>query len=136
MSEPPSWLNSLVDVIAECMEPHNTMGPLAFRWGNENDHWEITVYPTPAELIGGSTDGAVVSPGFSLDVHELSTVFEELVDVHWQAHAFGPHDPEGQHVSFEGVYDGHTIYLQVLSEAPEDEEPGFKVDLTKNTGKP
>ena len=126
MAEPPNWLESLVDVIAECMEPHNVMGPLAFRWRNENDHWEITVYPTPAELIGGAEDGAVVSPGFSLDVQNLSTLFEELVDVRWQAQAFGPNDHLGQHISVEGVYYGHEIYLQVLSEAPDDEEPGFK----------
>ncbi len=109
---------------------------MAFRWRQEEDQWQIMVYPTLGELIGGADDGALVSPGFSLDVQELTTAFEELVDVHWQAQALGPHDQQGRHISIEGVYDGHQVYLQVLSDAPEDEEPGFKVDLTKRTREP
>ena len=136
MSKPTAWIESLIDIVANCMEPHNELGPLAYRWRNEDDHWEIWVYPTPAELVGGAADGAVVSPGFSLDVQELSTAFEDLKDVRWQAQPFGPHDQEGQNLSFEGVYDGHGVWLLVLSQAPGDEEPGFTVDLTRRKEKP
>ena len=90
MSQPPAWMESLIDIVANCMEPHSQLGPLAYRWRNEGGYWEMWVYPAPAELVGGAEDGAVVSPGFSLDVQELSSAFEELEDVHWQAHAFGP----------------------------------------------
>ena len=136
MSKPPAWLESLVDAVANCMEPHNELGPLAYRWRSEDDHWEMVVYPAPAELVGGAADGAVVSPGFSLDIQELSTAFEEIEDIHWQAQPLGPHDQEGQHLSFEGVYGGHDVWLLVLSEAPGDEEPAFKVDLTRRTERP
>lgn len=125
MSKPPVCMESLIDIVANSMEPHNELGRLGYRWGNEDGFWEISVYPTPAELVGGAEDGAVVFPGFSLDVQELSTAFEELVDVHWRAQLFGPHDQEGQNLSLEGVYDGHDVWLLVLSEAPDDEEPGF-----------
>ena len=37
---------------------------------------------------------------------------------------------------FEGVYGGHDVWLLVLSEAPGDEEPAFKVDLTRRTERP
>ena len=30
----------------------------------------------------------------------------------------------------EGVYQGHDVYLTVLSEAPADEEPSLKLDTT------
>ena len=136
MSEAPAWMESLIDLVGGCMDAHSGLGPLAFRWRQEEDQWDIMVYPTRGELIGGADDGALVSPGFSFDVQELTTAFEELVDVRWQAQALGPHDQEGQHLSIEGVYDGHQVYLQVLSDAPEDEEPGFKVDLTKRTREP
>lgn len=136
MSEAPAWMESLIDLVAGCMETHSEAGPLAFRWRQEEDQWHIMVYPTLGELIGGADDGALVFPGFSLDIQELTTAFEELVDVHWRAQALGSHDQEGRHVSIEGVYDGHQVYLQVLSDAPEDEEPGFKVDLTKGTREP
>jgi hypothetical protein len=111
-------------------------GPLAFRWGSDDDFWEVKVYCTPGEAVGGAEDGAVLVPGFSLDLMELMSVFEELTDARWRTHSFGPHDQEGPHISVEGVYQGHHVYLQVLAEAPEDEEPGFKVDLSGPQGHP
>jgi len=77
-----------------------------------------------------------VSPGFSLDLQELWSAFEELADVNWCAHAFGPHDSEGPHISIEGVYQGHHVFLRVLSEAPYDEEPGLKLDSSGKAEKP
>ena len=105
--------------------------PLAFRWGEDEGFWDVMVYCSPGEAVGGAEDGAVLVPGFSLDLRELMSVFEKLTEVHWRSQSFGPHDHEGAHVSLEGVYQGHHVYLQILAEAPEDEEPGFKVDLTK-----
>jgi hypothetical protein len=129
MAEAPQWLAPLVDAVGTCMEAHCACGPLAFRWRSEDDFWEVKVYCTPGEAVGGAEDGAVLVPGFSLDLMELMAVFEELTDARWRAHSLGPHDQEGPHISVEGVYQGHHVYLQVLAEAPEDEEPGFKVDL-------
>jgi len=131
MTEAPHWLTSLVDIVGGCMESHSPQGPLAFHWGEEEGFWEVTVYSTPGEVVGGADDGAIVVPGFSLDVQELMSAFEELIDVHWCSQPFGPHDDAGQHISIEGVYQGHEVYLRVLAEAPSDEEPGFKVDLSR-----
>lgn len=127
---PPAWMNSLVDVVFGCIEAHNPMGPLGFRFRKEEDIWEIVVYPTPVELTGGVMDGTVVSPGFSMDLQQLSSAFDCVDETHWCAHGFGPHDPEGPHISIEGIYQGHNISLQVLAEAPDDEEPGIKLDTS------
>ena len=129
MAEAPPWLTSLVDAVGNCTEVHCACGPLAFRWGSEEDVWDVRVYYTPGEAIGGAEDGAILVPGFSLDLVALMATFEELTDACWRAHSFGPHDQEGPHISVEGVYQGHHVYLKVLAEAPEDEEPGFRVDF-------
>jgi hypothetical protein len=102
---------------------------LAFRWGSEEDFWNVRVYYAPGEAIGGAEDGAILVPGFSLDLMALMSVFEELTDACWCAHSFGPHDQEGPRISIEGMYQGNHVYLQVLAEAPDDEEPGFRVDF-------
>ncbi len=129
MAEAPQWLTSLIDAVGNCMEAHCASGPLGFCWRQEDDFWEISVYSTPGEIVGGAQDGAVIVPGFSLDMQGLMAAFEKVADLHWIAQSFGPHDNLGPHVSIEGVYQGHEVWLQVLAEAPEDEEPGFKVDL-------
>jgi hypothetical protein len=123
-------MESLVDKVSECMEPHNVMGPLGYRWQEEDQFWTISVYPLPVELVGGDVDGEIVSPGFSLDLQELMSAFKELEDFHWCAHAFSPYDLDGPHISFEGMYQGHHIYLEILSDAPEDEEPGLELDIS------
>lgn len=129
MAEAPQWLMSLVDTVGNCMEAHCAMGPLAFRWREEEGFWDIAVYSTVGEVVGGAEDGAVIVPGFSLDVRELMSAFDELTDVHWCSQPLGPHDYRSPHISIEGTYQGHEVYLEVLGEAPEDEGPGFKVDL-------
>ncbi len=130
MSQTPAWMKALVDVVSGCMEVHTVMGPLGFRWGEEDQFWEVIVYPTPIELVGGAADGELVSPGFSLNLQELWCSFDEVTDVNWCAYDFGPHDPDGPYISIEGVYQGHHVYLKVVSEAPNDEEPGLRLDAT------
>jgi hypothetical protein len=36
----------------------------------------------------------------------------------------------GQHISIEGTYQGHLVWLRVLAEAPDDEEPGLTLDTS------
>jgi hypothetical protein len=89
--------------------------------------WEIDLYPTPVELVGGAVDGAIVSPGFSVDLIELQALFETIEAVNWNTH--GHHGSEPAFISVEGEYQGREVYLRVLSAAPEDEDPGLKVKI-------
>lgn len=131
MAYAPQWLTALVHSVANHIEPHAELGPLAFCWGEEEGFWEVTVYPTPGEVIGGASDGTLIVPGFSLDVQNLMLSFDRVIDVSWCSHPFGPYDNTGQHISIEGVFQGHEVHLQILAEAPEYEEPGFTVALSK-----
>jgi hypothetical protein len=58
--ELPDWLNVLLDLVAECLEFQSPAGPLGVRWGQDQDAWEVTIYPTPVELVGGASDGELV----------------------------------------------------------------------------
>lgn len=130
VQHPPAWMETLVDVVAECLDAHSPMGPLGFRYLEEDAHGELVIYPTPGELVGGADDSTVVVPGFALDLHALLAAFERVTALLWCAHGFGPHDPEGPCVSLEGLYQGHPVWLRVLAEPPEDEEPGLQLDTS------
>ncbi len=125
----PAWIDSLVDVVSECVEPHDVMGPMGFRYREEDGFWEIAVYPCLVELRGGDADGDVVSPGFSLGLEPLCSAFDEVVSFHWQPHGLGPFDAADAYIGLEGRYQGHEVWLRVLAEAPEDEEPAVEVDV-------
>jgi hypothetical protein len=61
------------------------MGPLGLRYAEEDGFWELTVYPTPVELVGGARDGAVVAPWFSLDLEQLRAAFAPVTALSWNA---------------------------------------------------
>ncbi len=125
----PVWMSSLIDVVYNCIEAHSSMGPLGFYYNQEGDFWEIIARPTSVELIGGALDGEIVITGFSLDLHELSSAFERVSAINWRAHSFGPYDLDGPHISIEGIYQGHNVFLRVLSDPADDEEPGLQLDM-------
>ncbi len=123
-----AWLDELVEAVAGCMEAGSPMGPLGIRYGEDDGMWLIDLYPTPVELIGGAVDGEVVAPVFSLDIEQLRGMFDRIDAVAWQSLGFLA--GEGPHVSVEGVYQGHEVFIQVPAYAPEEEEPGMKLDTT------
>jgi hypothetical protein len=126
-AEPGDWLDQLVDQIADLMTLDSPAGPLGYRYGEEDDFWQIAVYLTPVELVGGADDGEVVLPGFQLDLLGLRDVFDEIEDFGWDG--LGLCNGDGPLIWVEGVYQGHEVYVTVLAQAPEDEEPGRKIDV-------
>jgi len=125
------WIEALAEIVAGCIEAHSPMGPMKWAYLEKDEGMgELVVYPTPVELIGGEDDGTIVFTGFSLDLHELLAAFESVTDLHWYAHGLGPYDNDGPHVSLEGVYQGHEVWLRVLSDPPEDVEPGLQFDTS------
>ena len=131
-SDAPDWAYGLVEVVAGHMESMSGPSPLGFYYREDEGAWEIAVYPKPVELVGGAEDGEIVAPGFLLDVEGLRGLFDRIDVLQWQSMGFP--SGEGPHVSIEGVYQGHEVYLQVLAYAPEDEEPGMKLDTARPTG--
>lgn len=125
MAQHPDWLEALLDVVAGSIESHGPQDTLGFRYGEDGGMWEVLVYPTPVELVGGELDGAIVSPGFSMDIEEVRSVLDRVVAVQWLASDLS----EGSEVLIEGVYEGHKVVLRILAEAPEDEAPGMQVDV-------
>jgi hypothetical protein len=116
----------LVDAIGECIVADGPLGPIAVRYREEEGCWEIEMYPRPVELVGGAADGALVDPGYSLDLLQLHNVFEAVSDLTWNT--CGDLDGEPPYVSAEGMYQGRQVFLRLLAAAPEeDEEPGMKI---------
>jgi hypothetical protein len=128
------WLDALLAAVAACVEVQSPTGPLGTRYHEDEGLWEVVVYPTPVELVGGAHDGAVVVPGFTLDLEQLRAAFDAVVSFGWDA--LGLNDPEGPHVHVEGTFRGREVWLRVLAQAPDDEEPGLKVDATGGPRRP
>ncbi|HEV2973074.1 MAG TPA: hypothetical protein VGY55_24115 [Pirellulales bacterium] len=123
---PVAWLNEMVEAVADHVTADGVAGPLGVRYSEEDGIWVVLIYLPPVELIGGANDGEIVAPGFFLDLDGLRSMFDRVDDFSWQA--FGLTDDDGPHVSIEGIYQGHEVFLQVQAYAPEYEDPGAKID--------
>ena len=123
-----AWLDELIEAVADHMTADGVTGPLGVRYSEEDGIWVVLVYLSPVELIGGAHDGEIVAPGFFLDLEGLRSLFDRVNDFTWQG--FGFTSDDGPHVSIDGIYQGHEVFLQVQAYAPEDEDPGVKADLT------
>jgi hypothetical protein len=126
---PVLWLRQLVEAVSDNVTANSPMGPLGYRYGQDEDCWEVSVYPTPVELIGGAVDGEVVVPGFSLDLKGLCDVFDTVEECVWQSLGLAPND--GPEIWVEGGFQGQHVFLQVLAHAPDDELPGMKLNVTR-----
>jgi hypothetical protein len=130
MPDVPDWMDTLVRTVADAMTAHAMPGPVGLRYAEEDGVWDVVVYTLPVELVGGKHDGDVVSPGFSLDLEQVRSAFARIDEVSWQAHPQGEWD-EGPYVSLEGEYAGRQVWLRVLANAPDDEEPGERFDTNR-----
>ena len=130
MSDVPDWMDALVRTVSEAMTAHAMPGPVGLRYREEDESWDLLVYPLPLELVGGKDDGDVVAPAFSLDLEQVRTVFTRVDDLFWQAHSVGEQD-DGPYVSIEGEYAGRQVWLRVLAYAPDGEMAGDRFDTNQ-----
>ena len=135
MSHSSDWLEALVDAAIGCMEAHSATGPVGYRYRQEDALTTVFVYPTPVELVGGEEDGGLVISGFTLDIQALMSLFEQVIEIHWESQAFYPADLTGANVAIEAVYQGHSVWMTILAAPPDDEQPGMKLDVTARQNK-
>jgi hypothetical protein len=126
--QPPAWLEKFIGIITNCIEAHGLIGPLRWYYLEEEEYAELEVYPTLVEILGGELDGKLILAGFSLDVTTLLAAFSRVDAIRWSSQGIA--DDEGAHLSIEGIYEGHDIWLRILADPPEDEEPGMQMDMS------
>lgn len=126
----PPWIDEMVDVVAAHLAAEHDLGPLGIRFRRlDGGRWEVVVHPTPVELVGGASDGAVVSPSFSVDIESLRAEFDRVDGCGLSSH--GMFEDESAFLWIDGVYDGRDITLRLLTEPPENEAPGSRYDVNQ-----
>ena len=123
MTEPAKWVNEFVTRVTDAMTMLNEPAEIAchFYWNESvgsDGEWEITLFAEP-EMLGGRLDAYPIQPATSVDVVSVLTVFDSLDSCRWQSEAVTFDDDLGPHLSVEGTYQGHLIWLRLLSRAPE-----------------
>ncbi len=126
MSLPPAWLSDLADCVAEQFYATDVLAPLGCHYHHNRplDQWEVTLFASRTEVVGGKLDGVTTTSGFSLDLKPIFRMFDEVINFHWQTVSMGPDDDLGPHVSIEGQNEGHSVWLRVLATPPAQFDTG------------
>ncbi len=118
MNEPPDWLQSLADEVANLFHAVDILAPLGCHYCQIDGTWEITLFASRTEIVGGAADGRHRTSRFHMDLKSLMGLFDEVESAYWQAQGLGAEDDLGPHLGVEGMYAGRRVWLRIPSQAP------------------
>jgi hypothetical protein len=133
MTNPPEWLHQFTDEVAKAISAVDVLAPLGCHVYRAQEHWEVTLFVSATEIMGGSLDGKHRPSRFFLDIQQVMQVFDRLRSVVWQAQGLGQGDDVGPHQSFEGDYCGHPVWLRIPSLAPRQFPAGRVAHVNQQT---
>ena len=129
MASPPEWLARFVNAATTSINSYDVLSPLGCHFQQVQDVWEITVFASRTEIVGGPQDGSLSTSRFNVDVYEVLQQFSKVDAINWQAQSFDSRDDLGAHLSIEGSYENHQIWFRITSTAPEQFEAGRRADV-------
>lgn len=126
MSAPPLWIVNLANNVTACLEPLEPMPPLGCHYHLCERCWEISIFPSHTEIVGGPQDGHQTAPRFRADLLAIATLFSSIEGIAWQTRSVNDEDQLGAHIAITGVCDHESVSVRVLQSAPSEFEPGRK----------
>ncbi len=124
MAPPLNWMSNFIDQVSASIQPHGDLAPLGCHFQHFNGVWEITLFASLTELIGGPQDGKLKNSHFNVDVKHLIDAFSTIESIAWQAHRMDQFDELGPHLAVEGTIHDKTVWLRITSSAPTQFGPG------------
>ncbi|MHC4879980.1 MAG: hypothetical protein ACYTGL_26310 [Planctomycetota bacterium] len=115
----PEWLRELVADVAsstDALGEHAEIGCHVFQ-NDEATEWEVTLFAERPEW-GGRLSQLSATPVLSVDVHAVVKVFDRVSACRWQTAPIPSGDDLGPHLSVEGEFAGHAVWLRVLGQKP------------------
>ena len=131
MGQSPDWMDEFVNLIAKQIVPVDVMAPLGCHIARNDDCWEITLFASATEVVGGPQDGGPRPSHFFVDLQGFSSIFHSIDSLAWQAQGLGRDDEIGPHVSVEGDFRGHRVWLRIPAYAPRRFPPGRRADVNR-----
>ena len=90
----------------------------------------LCLHETLTEWCGGAQDGEHLVQGFSVDLNEMISLFDEMPEIHLDATLrASEHDPyDSPSVLLEGEIAGEPWLVRICTSPPRDAEPGVGTD--------
>ena len=118
MPTPPLWLAVFTNRVSEHLHALDMLAPIGCHYHQEQDCWEVTVFCSSTEIVGGELDGQLTYSRFSVDVQAVIAEFDSVEGIEWQNEPAGKDDDLGAHLGIVGISNHHRIWLRILSKPP------------------
>lgn len=120
MSSTPSWLVSFADQVALELTGFDLLSPIGCHsyFDDEEQKWELSLFAANTEAVSGVADGKLIPSNFTVDLQKVLSLFSEVHSIRWQALPIEIEDELGSHLSVEGFYEGHLVWLRILANPP------------------
>ena len=125
----PDWLRPFVNSALAVIVVEKELAQIGCHIYQDDRTWEITLFVSSTEIVGGPHDGKLRRPTFSVDIGELLSLFRRVDALYWQAQPLDPSDEVGAHLSIEGVRCGQAIWLRILARQPDCFPVGSRIHL-------
>ena len=113
---PPEWLADLANRIAGRFEPIDEFASVCCHFADGGDCWELTLFLSTTEQMGGAKDGQRLFSRFAFDLFDLSETLDLVERLYWQPLPITPGDEVGPHIGLMGQYDGRTVWVRILAQ--------------------
>ena len=133
MATPPRWLANLADEIVRRIVPVDPLAPIGCHYLLQDGVWEVTLFVSTTEIVGGRRDGQVFASAFQFDLAGIEEHFESVSSISWQPIELGDDDDLGPHVAIVGSREDHPVWLRVTAVPPRGFEPGRAFNLLDST---
>ena len=130
MSVPPPWLADFADRSAALLHGYDLLAPVGshFFFNQAIDQWELSLFVSSTEIVGGERDGELTHSKFAVDILGIASLFTDVNALDWQALTVDENDALGAHISVQGKYFGCNVWLRILALPPKGTEPGRTLD--------
>lgn len=130
--QPPRWIGELARLAMQAFHSRGDLAPVGCHF-HENDEVEtpqseVTLFVSSTEVYGGALDGHCAFSPFMVDLLALMAAFDVVESCYWQAQMMAEDDQLGPHVGIEGRFQGHSVWLRITAEPPEQFETGRVFD--------
>jgi hypothetical protein len=125
-ASPPAWLRWFANEAAQAILNTVVHAPIGchYHYSDELSEWEVTVFISDTEVVGGQRDGTIVPYRMQVDLPQVLGLFDQMPKVYWLAGMDDKEDDLNQHMSLEGQVRKHHVWLRILAQAPQQAGPG------------
>jgi hypothetical protein len=130
--EPPRWVSELAQRAMRAFHSQGELAPVGCHFHEvrevETPQFEVTLFVSSTEVYGGALDGQCTFSPFMVDLAELMSAFDAVESCYWQAQTMAEDDELGPHVGLEGRFQGHSVWLRITAQPPQQFETGRVFD--------